>query len=266
MDRSALRADCANCFGLCCVALRFERSSQFAISKPAGTPCPHLATDSRCTIHEQLPAKGFSGCVVYDCQGAGQKVSQVTFGGRDWRTDAALARRMFAAFGVVRQLHQMLAYLVEALEVPGVGRLRSRVSTLLEETERLSVLPPDELLGLDLASRKDEVARLLEKVSEAARRPRPGRSRRNADLVGANLRGADLRRQDLRGAYLIGADLRGADLRGVDLLAADLRGADLRGADLRNCLFLTDAQLAACRGDAATRLPERLTRPPSWTQ
>lgn len=264
MDRAALRADCGNCAGLCCVALHFDRSSQFAITKPAGTPCPHLAADSRCSIHPVLVESGFSGCVVYDCQGAGQKVTQVTFPGADWRTDGATAQRMFAAFGVVRQLHQILAFLVEALDVPAAVRLRPRVAAMIDEVERLSLLPAEELLSLDVAPRKDAAARLLEKVSSAARHPRPKRSRRNADLLGADLRGADLRRQDLRGAYLIGADLRRADLRGVDLLAADLRGADLSGADLRECLFLTDAQLAACQGDASTRLPPRLARPPHW--
>jgi uncharacterized protein YjbI with pentapeptide repeats len=78
------------------------------------------------------------------------------------------------------------------------------------------------------------------------------------------LRGAGLRAANLRGAYLIGADLRGADLRGADLIGADLRGARLAGADLRGALFLTQAQLDAAGGDAATRLPAGLTRPGHW--
>ena len=32
-----LQADCAHCFGLCCVALPFARSADFAVDKPAGT-------------------------------------------------------------------------------------------------------------------------------------------------------------------------------------------------------------------------------------
>ncbi len=77
--RDALSADCANCFGLCCVGPAFAASADFAIDKAAGTPCPNLGGDFRCGIHDQLRPKGFAGCTVYDCFGAGQKVSQVTF-------------------------------------------------------------------------------------------------------------------------------------------------------------------------------------------
>ncbi|MDR3081083.1 MAG: pentapeptide repeat-containing protein, partial [Streptomyces sp.] len=41
-DRSDLRADCSSCFALCCVALPFAASADFAIDKAAGTPCPNL--------------------------------------------------------------------------------------------------------------------------------------------------------------------------------------------------------------------------------
>ena len=43
--RADLRADCAQCFGLCCVAPAFVASADFAITKPAGRPCPNLAAD-----------------------------------------------------------------------------------------------------------------------------------------------------------------------------------------------------------------------------
>jgi hypothetical protein len=72
MSGTHLRADCANCFGLCCTALRFQASASFAIDKPAGTPCPNLLDDFRCGIHQHLRAEGFSGCTVWDCFGAGQ--------------------------------------------------------------------------------------------------------------------------------------------------------------------------------------------------
>ncbi|NEC12408.1 pentapeptide repeat-containing protein, partial [Streptomyces sp. SID8014] len=65
-------------------------------------------------------------------------------------------------------------------------------------------------------------------------------------------------------ALLIGADLRGADLRWSDLIGADLRGADLSGADLRGSVYATGTQLAAARGEAATRLPEAVPRPEHW--
>ncbi|NEE31666.1 pentapeptide repeat-containing protein, partial [Streptomyces sp. SID7982] len=62
----------------------------------------------------------------------------------------------------------------------------------------------------------------------------------------------------------IAADLSGADLRDADLIGADMRDTDLRGADLRGALFLTQPQLNAARGDARTKVPQTLERPPHW--
>ncbi len=84
--QAELRGDCQRCFGLCCVALPFAASADFAVGKDAGTPCRNLQDDHRCGIHARLRQTGFTGCTVYDCFGAGQQVSQVTFGGRDWRS------------------------------------------------------------------------------------------------------------------------------------------------------------------------------------
>ncbi len=81
---------------------------------------------------------------------------------------------------------------------------------------------------------------------------------------GADLRGADLVGANLRGALLIGANLRAADLRGADVRGADFRSADLRAADLGGCVYLTQSQLDAARGDAATRFPPLLRRPSHW--
>ena len=95
--RAELRADCAQCFALCCVGPLFTRSSEFAIDKPAGRPCPHLADDHHCSIHDRLQDEGFSGCAAYDCFGAGQRLAQRTFGGRDWRTHREVAAPLMAA-------------------------------------------------------------------------------------------------------------------------------------------------------------------------
>ncbi|MGH3932564.1 MAG: hypothetical protein ACRDTF_21615, partial [Pseudonocardiaceae bacterium] len=65
-ERFDLRADCERCFGLCCVALTFSVSADFAIDKDAGQPCPNLQSDFRCGIHTRLRKQGFPGCAVYD--------------------------------------------------------------------------------------------------------------------------------------------------------------------------------------------------------
>jgi len=277
-DQLALRADCGACFGLCCVALHFTRSAAFAVDKPAGEPCTNLDADFRCAIHTRLPEKGYSGCAAFDCLGAGQKVSQVTFAGRDWRRDPQNAAAMFAVFPIMRQLHELLWYLTEALELaaaldlPGArgrGRLlRPALRDALEATERLTHGSAAELLSVDVRQVRAGISTLLLEVSELVRAdapgPRPRPNRRGADLTGAKLARADLRAANLRGARLIAADLRGADLRCADVIGADFRDADLRGADLTGCLFLTQAQLDSAKGDAATRLPAGFARPAAW--
>ena len=274
----SLRADCAHCSALCCVAPAFSASADFAIDKPAGRPCPNLGQDFRCSIHDRLRRRGFPGCSAYDCFGAGQQVTQVTFGGQDWRGAPQLADQVFAVFSVVRQLHELLWHLGEAQALTAARPLRAELEAAAVQTEKLARGAPGDLLALDLASHWQQAARLLSRASELARSaelagvgeqiPDSGGMRgadlAGADLMGRRLRGADLRGASLRGAQLIGADLRRADLRVADLAGADLRGADLSGADLTGILFLTQAQLDAARGDHATRLSPPLTRPASW--
>lgn len=265
MEHSELRADCGNCFGLCCVALAFTRSADFARDKAAGEPCGHLGTDHRCGIHDRLRDRGYTGCTVYDCLGAGQKVSRHTFAGQDWRDAADGGRAMFAVLPVVRQLHELLRHLAEVRTLPAAAELYQDAAAASARVRTLSLGTADELLALDVAAERTRVGELLRAASALARATFPRRrNHRGADLAGSRLRGSDLRGADLRGAYLMGADLRGADLRGADLLGTDLRGADLRGTDARGALFLIAPQLAAASGDHATRLPAGLARPGHW--
>jgi hypothetical protein len=234
-----LKADCARCSGLCCVAPAFAKSSDFAIDKPAGRPCPNLGDDYRCGIHDRLRERGFPGCVVYDCFGAGQRLIQETFSGRP-------DRRALALLPLMRGLHELMWYLTEALKLEEARRLRPKLSATLEATERLAACAPDELAKTDLNAYRQKVNPVLQRASELARAgvdPRP--DHRGADLIGRNFRGANLRGASFRGARLIGADLRHADLHRADFTGADLRNADLRGANLTGALFLTDSQLTA---------------------
>lgn len=205
---------------------------------------------------------------MFDCFGAGQQISRNTFAGRDWRANPDTAGRMFAAFGVMRNLHELLYYLTEALSFDRARRLHASLAEARDGIRALAGGTPDELLALDLNPLRAAAGDLLGQASDLARQPfRKGgrkRDRRGADLIGAVLAGADLRGATLRGAYLIGADLRDADLRDTDLLGTDLRGADLAGANLDGALFLLQAQLASATGDAGTILPPARTRPTHW--
>ncbi len=79
-----LRVDCKKCFGLCCIALYFSASEGFPTNKDAGKPCINLQSDFTCSVHQNLRKKGLKGCTAYDCFGAGQKVSQITYEGHSW--------------------------------------------------------------------------------------------------------------------------------------------------------------------------------------
>ncbi len=153
--RADLRADCGSCFGLCCVALTFARSADFAIDKDAGDPCPNLQEDFRCGIHQKLRPQGFQGCTVYDCFGAGQKISQRA--GRSWREQPG--QQMFEALPIMRQLHELLWYLAEALELQQTSPIHAELGAATERIENLTREP--DLTGVDLPGERAKVNELL---------------------------------------------------------------------------------------------------------
>ncbi|MFJ7751357.1 pentapeptide repeat-containing protein [Arthrobacter sp. NPDC097144] len=178
---------------------------------------------------------------------------------------------MFAAFKTVRQLHEMLWYLAEARTrtydpdtVTAVLALRNTILEAMQELPQLLVLDVPDLhsrVRLTLMDISEEVrsAYRAAGTGHLGAEMRPG-----ADLMGRNLSARQLSGADLRGAYLIAADLRGSNLSGADLLGADFRDARLEGADLSQALFLTQPQLNAARGSAATALPPDLVMPAHW--
>lgn len=271
--RNLLRADCTNCFGLCCAALAFERSADFALSKPAGEPCVNLTAEFRCGIHDRLRSSGFKGCTVFDCFGAGQRVAQSTYAGVSWRDDPGSRAEMFAVFPIVRDLHELLWYVAET-ESYGLGvELLRDVESARETTLSLVELGPSELLRVDVDSHRATVAQILGRVSQEIRSAVDNplvttKSTRDigprGNLLGRSLARMSLRGADLRGALLIAADLTGSDLTATNLIGADLRDARLHGADLSRALFLTQRQVNSALGDRDTALPAVLQRPQHW--
>lgn len=268
-----LGADCANCFGLCCVALAFTVSTDFPLDKPAGEPCPNLDDHDACRVHAQLRPRGFKGCTVFDCFGAGQKTSRHTFAGRSWRDDDETRTAMFAAFPIIRRLHELLWYLDQAITlVEAAERDATLWRQRFERIRELSDLSGELVLDLDVDVEYDRARPLLIRASEIARQAASssaGRRRRRklgpqSNLMGARLAQADLRGVCLRGSTLIAADLSRARLAWCDLLGVDLRDADLSGADLGDAIYLTQMQVNSARGDAETRLPTGFQRPPHW--
>lgn len=259
MEPLQLASDCSRCFGLCCVALPFGRSSDFAFAKRADDPCHHLGASYGCTIHTTLRADGMTGCTVFECFGAGQRVSQETYDGVSWRERPEAATDMFAVFTRMRDLHELLVLLDDAGRH---GHLVAEVTSLREQVAMLAAGDADAVGSVDPFALRDVVGPVLREVSQRVRSA--GADLAGADLAGADLRDRDLRDADLRGALLVGADLSDVDLARADLLGADLRGATVSGADLTVVLFLTQPQVNAARGSASTRLPGGLRRPAHW--
>lgn len=114
MTKIALSPDCANCAALCCVALAFDRSSQFAIDKAAGEPCPHLDDCGACTIHDEREERGFAGCISFNCLGAGQRATQ-HFSSDGGPKNTAPAKPLSQAFGDLLRAHESL-FLLELAE------------------------------------------------------------------------------------------------------------------------------------------------------
>ena len=141
--------------------LPFRSVDGFGADKPGGTACAHLRSDDLCGIHDRLADSGWPGCVAYDCRGAGQQVTQVTYAGRSWHEQDNLPE-MAAVFSVMRVLHELLVRLEPVPDDP--RSVRSRVLALTGGT-------PDDLLALDLDQLEVEVAGAVEAVSGPGARP-----------------------------------------------------------------------------------------------
>lgn len=262
-------ADCARCAGLCCVALPYQRSTDFPESKPAGRPCRHLgsppgpdqATPYGCGIHDRLTDRGWNGCVAFDCAGAGPHTVHTTYGGRGWADEpggarSSLAIEQYAVFRALLDVFDVARHVAEAglLVAPG-GRapepeLAHQLAAAAARIERAAHLPAAALTTYDPAPLRALAGPLLRRTAAAVRAAFCAARRRSplavdltsaapgADLAGRRFRGADLRAADLTGAVLLGADLRGADLADATLLGADLRGCRLEGARLERAIFL----------------------------
>ncbi|SES12760.1 Pentapeptide repeat-containing protein [Gracilibacillus ureilyticus] len=261
-----LQADCANCFALCCVALPYAKSSDFAFNKTSGEPCRNLDKNFLCRIHKDLREKGFKGCTVYECFGAGQKVSQHIYKGKSWRDSPNISKEMFEVFPIVQQLHEILYYLNEAGNRSETQSIHKQLSSEFEKIDNLTKINPKEILSLDINEIRAGINPLLINASEQVRKKykRNGRMNLPRELFGASLQNQNLSGYSFRGSILIGANLSNSNLRGAEFIGADLRGTNLCGADMQESIFLTQSQLNASKGNKETKLPPHLQLPHHW--
>lgn len=147
MTEPTLHSDCTQCAALCCMAFAFDKSDDFAFDKAAETACAHLDGSGQCRVHADLEEQGFRGCAVYECHGAGQRVTQELFGGRSWQDEPSLIGPMSRAFATVRRLHRLLK-LLDAAVILSLSPADEARRTLWAErvNELVTDLPSDPVL------------------------------------------------------------------------------------------------------------------------
>lgn len=151
MRRPDLVPDCGSCNAVCCIATSFDASEDFALAKSAGTPCPNL-DGNRCSIHPERVARGYLGCTLYDCYGAGPAIS---------RTHLEGAARD-EAFRRLQRLHELLWMLVEAAKLHASDELEQQTAAL----EVVVRIPPEQLGAVDLDGIEASVRAVLRRTGE----------------------------------------------------------------------------------------------------
>ena len=162
------KADCAACCALCCVAPAFDADQGFGYDKPAHIPCTNLLDNFSCAVHSSLASCGFTGCMIYDCHGAGQWVTQVLFKGASWRDSADTAQAMFTAFARQKILHELMLLLTTALQYATDPIHRQVLEVKLQALEHLSLLAHDATDGPDLADVKQSTMLLLKSLQKSS--------------------------------------------------------------------------------------------------
>jgi hypothetical protein len=163
MTPSDLAPDCAACAALCCIVPAFDKGDAFAFDKPAGLPCPNLS-GHRCRIHETLAARGFAGCVRYDCLGAGQRATALFEA--SWRDDPGLAAPMAEAFRRLREIQEIRAQLAAALvhfQDAGIARDIAALDARLSQG-----WTRDSLSGFDMAAARASFRDILGQLRDMA--------------------------------------------------------------------------------------------------
>lgn len=257
-----LKIDCEQCSGLCCVALYCMKTDGFPANKKAGVPCKHLKLDFRCEIHSILKSNNMRGCLAYDCFGAGQKVTRYIYPKIDWQSNPDKAHEIFQVFLIVFQLHQMEWYLLESLSLISEDDLIMDIRRLLSENEQMTSQSTCEILKLDIDAYRVKVNHVLKKLCESI--VIYSHNETAKDFFGKHFKKECLRGKDFSMSLMIAADLEGCDLFRANFLGADMRDANIKNADLSECVFLTQRQINAAKGNIHTKLPRHLSYPSSW--
>ncbi|WP_428261657.1 hypothetical protein [Haliangium sp.] len=161
MRRPDLTPNCDSCAALCCVAMPFDASEDFAFAKAAGARCRYLTGDCRCSIHDDLIGRGFAGCVSYECYGAGPRAT-VRFTKENERTRNE-------AFVVLVAVHEQLWLLTEAQKLcPRIcDQLHIELAAHIATLDAVAAEAAPALIELDLRPLRALTDALLHQVGDA---------------------------------------------------------------------------------------------------
>lgn len=181
---------------------------------------------------------------------------------------------MFEVFVIMRQLHEMLWYLGDALTFVSNKNIKDQLNSRIQEIEQLTKLDANSIMNIDIEKYRTKVNSILRIANEIVKdkiaqyKINNSKDKKNLklgyDFIGTNLTDANLIDANFAGALLIASNMKNTDLKGANLIGADLRDADIRGANLEDAIFLTQSQINTAKGDYKTRLPKSLARPVYW--
>lgn len=255
----SLKIDCAKCCGLCCIALYCSKTDGFPADKVAGVPCKNLLSDYKCLIHNDLYKKNMKGCLSYECFGAGQKVTQHIYKNSSWKNSNINKQKMFDVFTTIFQLHQMLWYLLEAINLCEDNQ-KSEIDNLIIENENITTKSTDEILNFDIEKYRQKVNLILKSIVDQYDKFKSG----TLNYIGKNFKNKDFDGKNFSMSLLIGSNFNGCSFNKASFLGADMRDANLKNADLSGSIFLTQMQINSAKGNSNTKLPSHISRPKTW--
>lgn len=159
-----LKPDCSRCAALCCVAFPFDKGEDFALDKAGNEPCPHLGAGHACQIHTEREAKGFHGCIRYDCKGAGQRVTQELFGGRSWQDEPELLAPMCDAMRRMQSVHSELVMMDTLARLPLTPEELVVYESILSELQPEDGFTPETLADVRIADIRKRLSAFLKEL------------------------------------------------------------------------------------------------------
>ncbi len=163
-----LSADCQHCFGLCCVALPYAKSADFAFDKDGA----RLAATYNQTINvlyiKTSEKKGFEAVLLMNALAPARRYLKLLMRERIGKTTPKQQARCLT-FSYYAAMHEMLWYIHEALSIETAKPIHRELRACFDKIDKLTRLSKENLLTLQVNEYRAEVNEWLLKTSELVR-------------------------------------------------------------------------------------------------